>query len=71
MYCNNYFIIIMATLYVNDNNNMVQTSNGKSTEENADGSSKLKTICVWAIQFIKLILVIGLGCIVKGNWTTI
>ena len=46
---------------------MVQTINGKST----DDSSKLKTICVWTIQFIKLILVIGLGCIVKGNWTTI
>ena len=62
MYCNNYFIIIMATLYVNDNNNyMVQTSNGKSTEENTDDLSKLKTICVWAIQFIKLILVIGLA----------
>ena len=46
---------------------MVQTFDGKST----DDSTKLKTICVWAIQFIKLILVIALGCIVKGNWTTI
>ena len=46
---------------------MVQTFDEKST----DDSTKLKTICVWAIQFIKLILVIGLGCIVKGNWTTI
>ena len=70
MYCNNYFIIIMATLYVNNNNNMVRYKllMGKV---HTDDSSKLKTICVWAIQFIKLILVMGLGCIVKGNWTTI
>ena len=67
MYCNNYFIIIVATLYVNNNNNMVPTFDGKSTVD----STKLKTICVWAILFIKLILVIGLGCIVKGNWTII
>ena len=36
MYCNNYFIITVATLYVNNNNMiiiMVQTFDGKSTDE--------------------------------------